>query len=99
MSEPQACNFIKKETVEKLFSCEFCKNVKNTFVIEYLWAIAFVYMNKQLNSFVLLKSLPGKPKEEVASEASKWGGWVNKYNWLNMLGFYYGKEGTAFCKT
>ena len=29
---PQACNFIKKETVAQVFSCEFCEISKNTFV-------------------------------------------------------------------
>ena len=28
---PEACNFIKKETVTLVFSCEFCKISKNTF--------------------------------------------------------------------
>ena len=28
---PQACYFIKKETVEQVFSCEFCEISKNTF--------------------------------------------------------------------
>ena len=27
----QACNFIKKETLAKVFSCEFCEVSKNTF--------------------------------------------------------------------
>ena len=27
----QACNFIKKETLAQVFSCEFCENSKNTF--------------------------------------------------------------------
>ena len=27
----QACNFIKKETVAQVFSCEFCEISKNTF--------------------------------------------------------------------
>ena len=31
MSEPQACNFIKKENLAQVFSCEFCKISKNTF--------------------------------------------------------------------
>ena len=26
-----ACNFIKKESLAKVFSCEFCKIFKNTF--------------------------------------------------------------------
>ena len=27
----QACNFIKKETLAQVFSCEFCEISKNTF--------------------------------------------------------------------
>ena len=34
------CNFIKKETVALLFSCEFCEISKNTFFTEQLWATA-----------------------------------------------------------
>ena len=34
-------NFIKKETVAQLFSCEFCEIFKNTFLTEHLWATAF----------------------------------------------------------
>ena len=29
---PEACNFIKKETLAQVFSCKFCETVKNTFV-------------------------------------------------------------------
>ena len=29
--KPEACNFIKKETVAQVFSCEFCEIFKNTF--------------------------------------------------------------------
>ena len=28
---PQVCNFIKKEALAQVFSCEFCKISKNTF--------------------------------------------------------------------
>ena len=28
---PQACNFIKKETLAQVFSCKFCEILKNTF--------------------------------------------------------------------
>ena len=28
---PQACNFIKKETLTQMFSCEFCETFKKTF--------------------------------------------------------------------
>ena len=33
----QACNFIKKETLALVFSCEFCEIYKNTFFTEHLW--------------------------------------------------------------
>ena len=33
---PKACNFIKKETVTQVFSCEFCENFKKTFLTENL---------------------------------------------------------------
>ena len=32
----QACNFIKKETLAQVFSCEFCEIFKNTFFTEHL---------------------------------------------------------------
>ena len=28
---PEACNFIKKETLAQVFSCEFCEIYKNNF--------------------------------------------------------------------
>ena len=39
-SEPQACNFIKKETLGQVFSCDFGEISKNTFFIEHLQATA-----------------------------------------------------------
>ena len=36
----QACNFIKKETMEQAFSCEFCEISKNTSFTEDLWTTA-----------------------------------------------------------
>ena len=37
---PEACNFIKKETLAHAFFCEFCEFSKNTFFREQLWATA-----------------------------------------------------------
>ena len=39
---PQACSFIKKETLAQVFSCEFCEISKNTFLTEHLRANASV---------------------------------------------------------
>ena len=33
---PEACNFIKQETLAQVFSCEFCEISKNTFFVKYL---------------------------------------------------------------
>ena len=33
----QACNFIQKETLAQVFSCEFSEIFKNIFFIEHLW--------------------------------------------------------------
>ena len=40
---PQACNFIKKETLEQVFSCEFCEIPRNIFFTEHLWTFASAY--------------------------------------------------------
>ena len=40
---PQACNFIKKETLAKVFSCEFCK--------------IFIYRTPPDDCFLLLESV------------------------------------------
>ena len=37
------CNFIKKETLAQVFSCEFCEISKNTFFREHLWVIASIF--------------------------------------------------------
>ena len=35
-----SCNFIKKETLAQVISCEFCESSKNTFFTKYLRMIA-----------------------------------------------------------
>ena len=34
--------FIKKETLARAFSCEFCKFSKNTFFTEHLWTTKLI---------------------------------------------------------
>ena len=36
--QAEPCNFIKKETLAQVFSCEFCEFSKNTSFTEHLWA-------------------------------------------------------------
>ena len=40
LSQAAACNFIEKETLGQVFSCEFCLISKNTFFTERIWATA-----------------------------------------------------------
>ena len=37
-----ACNFVKKETLAELFSCEFCQISKRNFFAEHLWMTASI---------------------------------------------------------
>ena len=36
----KACNFLKEETLAKVFSFEFCEISKNTYFTQHLWATA-----------------------------------------------------------
>ena len=40
MPKSEACNFIKKEILTQVFSCEFCEIPKKTFFTEHLWTTA-----------------------------------------------------------
>ena len=52
----ETCNFIKKETLAQVFSCEFCEISKNTFFTEHLrmTASASVLTTKSVFLFVYL---------------------------------------------
>ena len=47
-------NFIKKDTLAQVFSCEFCEILKNTFFTEHLWTTASV--RRYLSSIVSTRS-------------------------------------------
>ena len=46
---PQACNFIKRESLAEVFSCEFCEISMNTFFTEHLWTTATALWHKVLH--------------------------------------------------
>ena len=46
---PEPCNFIKKETLAQVFSCEFCEISKNTFFTEHLRATTSFSFITQIN--------------------------------------------------
>ena len=41
---PEACNFVKKETLVQAVSCEFSEIFKNSFITDHLRAIASVFI-------------------------------------------------------
>ena len=41
------CNFIKKETLAQVLSCEFCEISKNTFYTEHLWTTPSASLNNR----------------------------------------------------
>ena len=43
LCRPQACNFINKEILVQVFSCEFCEIFKNTFFTEHLRTTASIW--------------------------------------------------------
>ena len=53
----RACNFIKKETVAQLFSCEFCEISTSTIFTEHLRATASLVRKLRICSHLLKKSL------------------------------------------
>ena len=69
----EAWNFIKKETLAHVFSCEFCKISKNTFLTEHLWTTASIQTVWELQPTVVWSRL--LVKEERA--ATWWNAYLN----------------------
>ena len=57
------CNFIKKEALAQVFSCEFCKVSKNTFLTEHLWkTVSKICFHLVLSSiYLILRRIPPAP--------------------------------------
>ena len=57
---PEACNFIKNETLAQVFSCKFCKISKNTFSYRTLLVAASVKnkSNLYIDEIYLVKYCP-----------------------------------------
>ena len=54
----EACNFIKKDTLAQVFSCEFCDISKNTFFTEHIWATASAQIDPdKIVNYFSVKSL------------------------------------------
>ena len=58
-----SCNFIKKEALAQVFSCEFCEISRNTFFTALFWTIASVRFKKVLTLHsVEVSSSPNSPQ-------------------------------------
>ena len=55
---PQACNFIKKDTLAQVFSYEFCEIFKNTFFTEHVRATTFEVTKAEKNFWELSTEKP-----------------------------------------
>ena len=68
---PEACNFIKEETLAQMFSCEFCQISKNTFFTELVWATASILREgrrlKQIEISIISKLTKKILKKEKCS--------------------------------
>ena len=51
---PEACNFIKKETLARVFSCEFSENFQNSVFALQLWMAASEYVKTELQKHNLI---------------------------------------------
>ena len=49
--QAKTCNFIRKETQTQMFSCEFCKNFKNTFFHRTHYDVVLLFLLLTLNIF------------------------------------------------
>ena len=58
----KACNFIKKETLAQVLSCEFCEISKNIFFTENIRVTASPYFQSKQEESQKLHSPPTKEK-------------------------------------
>ena len=66
----EACNFIKKETLAQVFSCEFCEISKNTFSyttpLDDCFRKIFLHISRKFEiSFHLHRGLYSKGKKTI----------------------------------
>ena len=62
LQAPEACNFIKKETLARVFSSQFCEIFRNPFLTEHLrdTASAMTLQTVQILNNVLIKFINRK---------------------------------------
>ena len=74
-----ACNFIKKETLVQLFSCEFCKIPNSTFSYRTPPVAASAVLGKR---FLALPGTFYKVLNPLSSKLSKWSNTFKQFVWV-----------------
>ena len=92
-----ACNFIKKETLTQVFSCEFCEISKSTFVTEHLWWLLLTTIRIRIENTEISYECPTKTarsnvaKRETDHGESSKNFKVYSYN-LSIMFWHYNFE-------
>ena len=77
---PKACNFIKKDTLAQVLSCEICEISKNTFFTEHLWTTASKQNKTIQNKTILLQQILNTSHVDKSQQIT-----INVYRILNEL--------------
>ena len=86
----KACNFIKKETLTQVFSCEFGEIFKNTFFIEYLWWL-LLYDTLSISFFITSVKV-----NHLSANPTKWSNTLKQFvgkfptNFLSVFDHFVG---------
>ena len=80
-SHENTCNFIKKETLAHVFSCEFCEISKNTFFTENVMTTASIFIKARK---CLKKSYTTTEITSYFAAAALWFWKKLKYFWIRI---------------
>ena len=90
---PKACNFIKKEALIHVFTCEFCKNFKNILFMEH---VRWLLMRKQKH---FPRSFRKASYNCVYAGISQKNFFQRQENYASLLNLSYAKCGYFLNKT
>ena len=80
---PEACNFINKETLAQVFSCEFCGIFENTFFTVHPWTTASRYRRSTVTMWALIFVHTNNSSKTLAYN-------IFKIFLSKMISFYHG---------
>ena len=86
--QAEVCNFIKKETLAEVFSCEFCEIYKNTFLHRTLLVIASVpdlLISHKARCSSLEVALLFSVKKFSSMWSNPWTEWVPRFSKFDVV--------------